>query len=187
VGHIDRGYTKAALQGADFDPHLVAQLGVEVGERFIKQEQIRVPHNRAPHCHPLTLTTGQLTGPAVQQRRKIQHLSSLSHLTLNLRLGDTAVFQPVAHVLGHGHMRVKRVVLEHHRDVAIRRINVIDHTVANAQRPFTDVFQTGDHPQQGGFATARRANQYHKLPIGDVEGTGFDGLKSVWVNLPDSV
>ena len=42
VGDIQHGHAEAALQGADFAPHLDAQLRVEVGERLVHQADRRL-------------------------------------------------------------------------------------------------------------------------------------------------
>ena len=68
-------------------------------------------------------------------------------------------------------MGVERVVLEHHRDVALFGRHVVDDAVADADFTAGDVLQAGDHAQQRGLAAARRPNQHDELAVvdGDVD------------------
>lgn len=43
------------MQTGDLNAHLHPQRGVEVGQRLIKQEYLRLRHQRAANRHPLTL------------------------------------------------------------------------------------------------------------------------------------
>ncbi len=58
VGHIDDGGLHLVVQFLDFDPHLRTQLGVEIGQRFVKQEHVGMAHDGAPHGDALALATG---------------------------------------------------------------------------------------------------------------------------------
>jgi hypothetical protein len=51
-------------------------------------------------------------------------------------------------------MRVERVVLEHHGDVALRGFELVDHALADADLAAGNFFQAGDHAQQRGLAAA---------------------------------
>ncbi|MBF8290436.1 MAG: putative phenol hydroxylase [Chloroflexi bacterium] len=72
-------------------------------------------------------------------------------------------------VVADRHVRVERVALEDHRDVAILGGHVVDHTVTDPEGALGDVFQSGDHPEAGGLAAARRADQDHELAVLDLE------------------
>ena len=48
-------------------------------------------------------------------------------------------------------------------------------SVADAERPVGDLLQTGDHPQAGGLAAARRADEDHELGVANVEVEVVDG------------
>ena len=98
-----------------------------------------------------------------------------------------AVFQPVTDILANRHMRVQSIVLKHHRDVPIRRVHIVDHPVADFQRAFGDILQPCDHPQQGGFAAARRADQNDKLAVLNGEAGGLNRLKPVGIDLADAL
>ena len=66
-------------------------------------------------------------------------------------------------------MRVERVVLEDHGDVAILRRIEIDHLVADADLAGGDILEAGHHAQQRRFAAAGRADQRDELAVLDVD------------------
>ena len=68
------------MQRLDLDPHLHAQLGVEIGQRLVEQEHLRVAHDRAAHRHALSLAAGELARIAVEVGREIEDLRGLLHL-----------------------------------------------------------------------------------------------------------
>ena len=60
--HEYRGDAEPLLDVADLEPHLVAQLGVEVGQGLIKQQDARPDDQRASQRHPLLLPAGHFLG-----------------------------------------------------------------------------------------------------------------------------
>ena len=108
-------------------------------------------------------------------------------LLVDLGLVDLGQLQREAHVLAHGHVRVERVVLEDHRDVAVLRRAVVDHLAADLQLAAGDVLEPGDHPQRRRLAAARRPDQDHELAVGDVEVHVLDGFVAVVEDLGDAI
>src|SRR4051812_14426666 len=64
-------------------------------------------------------------------------------------------------------MRIERVVLEHHRNVALFRLDIVDDAIADRNGPRGDVFEPGEHPQQGRLAATGGADQHDELAIID--------------------
>src|SRR5207247_2491526 len=60
VGDIDRRDTEPPLQLAQLDAHALPQLRVEIRERLVQQEQLRLAHERARQREPLLLAAGEL-------------------------------------------------------------------------------------------------------------------------------
>ncbi len=75
-------------------------------------------------------------------------------------------------------MRVQRVVLEHHRAVAIFRLEVIDDPVSDADRARADLFEARDHSQQRRLSASRRSHQHDELAIGDRDVDAMYHLQS---------
>ena len=48
------------MQALDLDAHVDAQLGVEIGQRFVEQEDARLAHERAAHRDALALAAREL-------------------------------------------------------------------------------------------------------------------------------
>ena len=71
VGDIDGGIAIFVVQSTDFEPHLLAQIGVEVGERLVEQQRLRLDDQRARQRHALLLSAGEFTGIALRQRLEL--------------------------------------------------------------------------------------------------------------------
>ena len=67
VGHIDGRRLQALMQFLDLGAHGHPQLGVEVGQRLVEQEYLRIAHDRAAHGDALALAAGELARIAVEQ------------------------------------------------------------------------------------------------------------------------
>jgi hypothetical protein len=186
VGDVDHRRAEFAVQLGQLDAHLHAQAGVQIRQRLIEQEHRRLAHDGAADRHPLPLAAGQGFRRAVQQVRDLQHLGGLLDLLAGLRLGDFRHLQAEAHVLGDGHVRIKRVTLEHHRHAALGRRQVVGDLVADLQLAGGDAFQPGNHPHHGALAAARRADEDHELAVAHVQIDALDHLDGVVVGLADA-
>src|SRR5882672_9554125 len=60
VGDVDRSGPQALVQRLDLGAHRDAQLRVEVGQRLVEQEHLRLAHDRAAHRDALALAAGEL-------------------------------------------------------------------------------------------------------------------------------
>jgi hypothetical protein len=83
-------------------------------------------------------------------------------------------------------VRIQRVVLEHHRDVALFGRNVVDHALADADLAGADFLEAGDHAQQRGLSAAGGTDQYHELAVGDgnVDAVHDPGVAEGFADLP---
>ena len=91
-------------------------------------------------------------------------------------MGGAGELEREAHVLAHGHVRVERVVLEHHGDVARLGRQRVDHLAVDGDVAGGDLLEAGEHAQQGGLAAARGADQHDELAVGDVDRYAVDHL-----------
>jgi len=64
-------------------------------------------------------------------------------------------------------VRIERVALEHHRDVAGARRQRVHHPVADADGAAGDFLEPGNHPQGRRLAAAGGADQHHELVMSD--------------------
>ena len=167
VGHIDNGGAKVLVQLLDLGPHVDTQLGVEVRQRLVEQEHVRVAHQRAAHRHPLPLTARQCAGLAVQELFDLQQLGHIMHRLFALGLGCAMHLKTESDVLADGHVRVEGVGLEHHCDVALGWMHAVHGVALDRNGAAGDVLKPRDHVQQRGLATARGADEDQKFALFD--------------------
>ena len=82
VGDVDRGDAEPALQRGDLGAGLHAQLGVEVRQRLVHQEHLRLAHDRPAHRHPLALTARELGRLAVEVVVEVEERGRLAHASV---------------------------------------------------------------------------------------------------------
>ena len=71
-------------------------------------------------------------------------------------------------------MRVERIILEHHGDVAVLRVALVDDLAVDADLAARRLLQARDHAQDGALAAARWPDQHQKLLVGDIEVDAVD-------------
>ena len=113
-------------------------------------------------CPPLSSA-----GRRSQQRAEIEHLGGGAHLALDARRIDALLTQAEAHVLARGHVRVERIVLEHHRDVALVRLELGDVALVEHDGAIARLLEPGDAGERRALAAARRAEQGQELAVLD--------------------
>ena len=175
VGHVDEGGAQALVQLADFSAGLHAQFGVQVRERLVEEEDGRIAHDGAAYGDALALAAGELLGLAIQQHADAQQVGGFLHLLVDLGFGRLAQLQAERHVIVHAHVRVERVALEHHGDVAILGGDIVDDAVADEDAAVADLLKAGEQAQAGGFAAAGRADEDEEFLVGDGDAQVVDG------------
>src|SRR6266498_3349925 len=155
---------------------IYAQLGVQVRERLVHQVDLRPASDRATHSDALTLPARERRGEAIEQVVEPEQLGHLVDAGLDLALRGLAHAQAVAEVVPHAHVRVEGVVLEHHRDVAVARLQAGDVSIADADRAVVDRLEARDHPQQGRLAAAGGTDEHHELAALDRQADPVHGL-----------
>ncbi len=153
------------MQGGDLTTHLDSQLRIQVGERLIHQEDLRLTDNGAAHGNTLSLATGKRFRLPVKQLIQIQDLGRFHHLLLNLGLRNLAQLQRESHVVRHRHMRIQRVALENHRDIAVFRLHIVHALAIDIKVAGGNLLQPSNHTQGRGFATSGRTDKNDKLLV----------------------
>ncbi len=176
VGHVQGGGVQATVQLLQLKTHLHAQLGVEVRQRLVEEEYRRIAHDGAPHCHALALAAGELARAALQQSVQLENACRFFHALVDMAFAHAADFQPPGHVLFHAHVRIEGVVLEHHRDASVFRLHLGDALTVNPDIPGGHALQPRHHAQQGGFATAGRADHHDEFSVRHVERQRLNNL-----------
>jgi hypothetical protein len=184
VGDEERGRAQLAVQLLDLEPGLGAQLGVEVGERLVEQEHRRLTDDRTPHSDALPLSARELAGLSLQERRQLEDLRGLVDTVADLGFRHLRDLQAVGHVGEHRHVRIERVVLEHHGDVPLGRLEVVDHASGDRDLAAGDLLEPRHHAQQRRLAAARRADDDDELAVGDLGVDAVNDGVGLW---PDAV
>ncbi len=173
------------MEARELRAHADPKLRIEVRKWLVHQVRGRLAHDRAPHRDALALPTGEVRGPAVEVGLEPEHLRHVADAPLDLRLRRLANLEAVREVLVDRHVRVQRVVLEHHRDVAVARREVRDVTVADEHGALGDVLEAGDHPEERRLAASRRADEHHELARLDRQRDVVHGTNIAGVDLAD--
>ena len=85
------------MQFLDLDPHGNAQLGVEVRQRLVEEEDLQIADNCPSHRDALPLAARQLLRKAVEKVRDVQDFGRLAHPLRDVAiLGQDAVDDPPA-------------------------------------------------------------------------------------------
>jgi hypothetical protein len=153
----------------DLGAHLHAQLGVEVRQWLVEQEHLGIAHDGAAHRDALALAARELLGLAVEQLGDVEDAGRRPDPLVDLRLRCLLELEPERHVLVHVHVRVERVVLEHHGDVAVLRRDVVHDVATDRDVAAGDLLEAGDHAKRRALAAARRPDQHDELLVRDVE------------------
>ena len=114
-------------------------------------------------------------------------LRDLVDAALDLRLRRLAQLQAEAEILLDRHVRIERVVLEHHGDVAILGRQVGHDAIADQDLAVGDLLEPGDHAQDRRLATPGRADQHHELAVADLQRDVVDRLHAAREDLADAV
>src|SRR3984957_14717149 len=171
VGDVNRGVTILVVQPSDFEPHLFAQVGIEIGQGLVEQQRFRLDDQGARQRHALLLSARQFAGIALREDFEFCRLEYRLEFFGNGVAIDFAQPQAVDDILGDRHMRPQRVTLEDHRHLALlgrqchrfRRYK----PVADADLAIGGIEKARDQPQRRGLAATRGAEQADQLPVID--------------------
>jgi hypothetical protein len=120
---------------------------------------------------------------ALQVRVETEHGGRVADPPPDLVFRGVPQLQPERQVLFHGHVRVQRVVLEHHRDVAVLRRQVVHHPPADHDGAAGDLFQAGDRPQRRRLAASGRTDEHHELALLHLKVQVVERLDAALVHL----
>ena len=156
--------------------HLQANTGVEVGQRFVQQQDLRLDRQRTPQRHTLALAARQFRHRAVAEALQAQHLQQFRYAPLDLVARHPPQLQTVADVLRHVHVRPQGIGLEHHRHAAALRRFAQDVASLYGDKARGRRRESGQGSKQGGFAAAGRSQQGDKTAGCDRQVDPFEHL-----------
>ena len=101
--------------------------------------------------------------------KTIKNLGRFGHAAIDLILINVLQAQAEGHVLEDREVRVKRVVLEDHRNITVAGLQVVDDNAVDLDRTLGDILKACDHTQSGGFTATGRADEDDKLLVGNIK------------------
>ncbi len=101
VRNVNGGDADLLLDAADLRAHRDAQLGVQVGERLVEEQNARLDDERAGERHTLLLAAGKLVGHAAFHAGELHQIEDLHHALADLFLRHVAQLETVGNVIKH--------------------------------------------------------------------------------------
>ncbi len=138
---------------------------VELAERLVEHQDLRIVDQRARQRHPLRHAAGELVRIGIAERGQADQLDDRID-PVPLRLQDALRLQPERDIVPDRAPGKQRRILEH--DDA-RRMRTGDAGIVFPQRPGARLLQPRDQPQQGRLAAAGRTEQRDELAGRDRE------------------
>ena len=173
------------MQLGDLGSHLNTELSIQVGQRLVHKEDLRVTNDSTAHGNTLSLTTGKSLRLTVKELVKVKDLGGFFNLLLDLFLRNFAKLKAECHVIENRHMRIQSVVLENHRDVAVLRLDVVHDLAVDLECAAGDVFKAGNHTKGCGLSAAGRADEDDEFLVSDLKVEVFNCLEAVRIGLVD--
>ena len=169
VRDVDHRRGQPPVQQRQLGARADAQDRIEIRERLVEQKRPGLAHDRAAQRHALPLAARELRRLAIEQRLDAERGSRRSHARVDLRRGDAPDPQAERQVLAHALVRVQRVALKHHREVAVLRRHVGHVAAVDEDVPGGRRLEPGNEPKHGALAAAGRPDQDEQLAVGDLE------------------
>src|SRR6266567_3471171 len=163
VRHIDGGQVQLVMDALEFDTHFVAQIGVQVRERFVQQEQGWLQCYGAGNRQALLLPTAELAGIALAIFFQMDQFKSLLYTFFTLGSGNAADFQAITHVALYAEVREQGVVLKDHAKAALLGGHILNRLTIEQNLALAQFQQSGQTVERRGFSAAAWPQQRDEL------------------------
>ena len=155
-GRVESGRSPPLLDVPQLGVHAVAQLGVQMRNRLVEEEDGRLANEGTAERYALLLAAAQLGRHAAQQLVDLEHPGDRAH-PLVAGLGRVAAGGPrraqrEGKVLVDREMRIERVALEGHRHVAVGGIEPRCVAPADEDPTAGRLDEAGDEVERGRLA-----------------------------------
>lgn len=163
--HVEHGGTGLAVELAEQAADVVAGRFIQGADRFVEQQDLG-PYRQCPgQRHPLFLSAGKPTRPAVGQMRQAQFLHELLDLLAHLAASGAGAPQAEGDVFAHCQVREQGVVLGQIADLSMSGFGSGDIATGNHDPARIQAVQAAQALQQQGLSGACGAEQ-HKVFAG---------------------
>ena len=179
MGDVDRRRAGRAVEGHQFLLHRLAQVRVQVGQRFVHQDRLR-PLRQAPgQRHALALAAGQIGGPAGGEGGQGHGRQVPVGLPCGIGARQPRRLGREGHVAAHVQMRPERVGLEDEAHAAPFGGDVQarpgDRRIAQRDPPGIRRLEPRDQPQKRRFPAARGPHDGEEVTRPDLRRHARDG------------
>ena len=166
---VDNGDSQFPLDFLDLKAHGFPQLRIQVRQRFIQQEQLRLRHQRACQGNALLLAARELIGETSRILTEVHNFQHPFHTCADVIAGPLLNGQRIGHIVKYIHVRPDRIALEYHADIpSFRRQKGIpagNQLVINVEFPAGGLFKSGNNAKHRGLSTAGRPKQCDKFSV----------------------
>jgi len=175
VGDVDSRDLEFREKAAQFLAGGFPQLGIEIAEGLIEQNDLGLGHERARQGHALLLAAAEVGGRPLFKAFELHELKHLRYPASDFLLGYLPVLQGVGHVVEHVHVRPDGVSLKDHPESPLfrRQIDILsprpDDLAADGNLPRIRGFESHNAAQQRGLAAATGTEQGENLIGGNSE------------------
>jgi hypothetical protein len=176
MGHEDGRDLEALLEFPDLLAHDQPQVCIEVGERLVEQQDLRLEAERPGEGDTLLLTAGELVDHPVSKRLKLDHFQEVIDPLGNFVLRPLIDLQSVADVFRHRHMGKEGIILEADPRVPQIGRKIVDPLAVEDDIARTDIGEAADQPQERRLPAAAGANERYQFALFDLQRYAFEDL-----------
>ena len=166
VSHENGGDAAGPDDGHHVAAHLFPQARVQVGKRFVQQQQFGTGRQGPGQGHPLLLPAGKFVGHSVGQSLQSRHPHHFRHPPGAV----VALAQAVSYVLLDGEVGEERAFLEHHAHAALfgrqGRAAIVDRLRRQGDSSRIGLGKAGNQAQRGGLAATAGPQQGQNPALG---------------------
>ena len=177
MGDIDRGDSESVLDLLDDGSHLDPELCIEVRKRLVHEKDFRLDGQSSCQGYSLLLSSGELLRQAVCVFGDLHESHEGLCLLLYLVFRKLPVLESESYVLSYCEVRENGIVLEHHADVSLGWLEVVDETVPEIELAAFNRVESGNHPEQSRLSASGRSEECEELSGLDFQGKIRNGCE----------
>ena len=173
MGDEHEGGAGHGVDASKLGKHRLAQMGIEIGKRFVEQNEAW-PHGKgAGQGNSLTLAARKLVRAARLQPLQADDLKHFRNSFSAFFGGEPGYLQAELDIAFHRHVGPERIGLEDHAEIASfgRQEDIRSGNNRIVEPDFAPVrlFKASNHAQECGLAASRGTEQSEKGTVGNVE------------------